>query len=94
MGNIAVIITVEGDLKPCTPANGSDFKLCEAQKIVGGYIESVYIDDNTIMIVNENGKFEQQPNAVATMVALKKHAICEGDYICGDVIICDTKMLR
>lgn len=94
MGNIAVIITVEGDLKPCTPANGSDFKLCEAQKIVGGYIESVYIDDNTIMIVNENGKFEQPPNAVATMVAHKKQAICEGDYICGDVIICNTKMLR
>lgn len=94
MGNIAVIITVEGDLRPCSPVNGSDFKLEEAQKIVRGYIESVYIDDNTIMIVNENGKFEQPPNAVATMVALKKHAICEGDYICGDVIICDTKMLR
>lgn len=94
MDKSAVIITIEGDLKPCTPANGRDFKLDEAQKIVGGYIESVYLDDNTIMIVNENGKFEQPPNAVATMVALKKHAICEGDYICGNVLICETKMLR
>lgn len=94
MGNIAVIITVEGDLKPCTPANGRDFKLNEAQKIVGGYIESVYLDDDTIMIVNENGKFEQIPNPVATIVALKKGAINQGDYISGDVIVCDTTMLR
>lgn len=92
--NIAVIITVEGDLNPCSPANGQDFKLDEVQKIVGGYIESVYLDEDTIMIVNENGKFEQSPNAVTTMLALKKHAICEGDYICGNVLVCDTKMLK
>lgn len=94
MGNTAVIITVEGDLKPCTPANGCDFKLEEAQKTVGGYIESVYLDDSTIMVVNENGKFTLMPNPVATIVALKKGAISQGDYICGDVIVCDTAMLR
>ena len=94
MENLAVIITVDGDLRPCTSANGSDFKLEEAQKIVGGYIESVYLDDDTIMIVNENGKFEQPPNTVATLVALKKGAISQGDYISGDVIVCDTTMLR
>lgn len=94
MKNTAVIITIDGDLKPCTPSNGRDFKLEEAQKIVSGYIESVYLDDETIMIVNENGKYEQTPNAVATMVALKKGAICEGDYICGNAIVCNTQMLR
>lgn len=93
MGNLAVIITVEGDLGPCTPTNGSDFKLNEAQEIVGGYIEIVYLDDETIMIVNENGKFEQIPNPVATIVALKKGAISQGDYIFGNVIVCNTTMI-
>ena len=94
MGNIAVIITIEGDLKPCTPANGSDFTLNEVQEIVGGYIECVNLDDDTIMIVNENGKFEQTPNLVATIIAVKKRAIRDGDYISGNAIVCDTSMLR
>lgn len=94
MENIAVIITVEGELKPCTPADGESFQLEEAQKIVGGYIECVYLDEDSIMIVNENGKFTQSPNPVATIVALNKKAISHGDYICGNVIVCDTSMLR
>lgn len=93
MEKIGVIITVDGDLKPCTPANGRDFKLEEVQKIVEGYIECVRLDDNTIMIVNENGKFEQTPNLVATIIAVKKRAIRDGDYISGNAIVCDTSML-
>ncbi|UVV58215.1 DUF3846 domain-containing protein [Bacteroides thetaiotaomicron] len=38
------------------PANGSEFRLEEMQKMVGGIIEIVYFDDNTVMVINEEGK--------------------------------------
>jgi hypothetical protein len=45
------------------------------QKIVGGYIEVVYMDAGYIMICNEEGKFENLP----------VNFVLEHDYIVGDV---------
>ena len=69
-------------------------QLLECQNAVGGRIEIVDLRDGRIMIINEEGKFMCQLNINATLIALDRCALFPGDYICGDVIICGTDMLR
>lgn len=87
-------ITVKGRVKEITPAHGREFQLEEAQDYVKGDIETVYLTDNRIMIVNENGKNEgQERNNLATILAKLSHAIWFNDEIVGDVVICPSGML-
>lgn len=87
-------ITVKGKVKEITPADGREFQLEEAQDLVKGDIETVYLTDNRIMILNENGKNEnQERNNLATILAKLSHAIWYNDEIVGDVIICPSEML-
>lgn len=87
-------ITVDGIVSAVMPKNKKDFKLAEAQKLVEGYIEVVHLTDEMIMIVNEEGKFSKAVNAVATVIAHQSGALYAGDYICGNVVVCPSKMLR
>lgn len=87
-------IAVDGDIKEITPDNGTDFSLGEAQGIVEGYIEVLPLTPDQIIILNEEGKFCKDYNAVATGIAELHHALFAGDYICGDVIICPAEMLK
>jgi hypothetical protein len=88
----AKIIYSNGKEVDVEPENGKDFKLAEMQKIVGGLIEIIYLDNNQIMIVNEEGKLENLPlNQKATNIANNNHII---DLIVGDVLICDSKMVK
>lgn len=89
----AYLISVGGDIKEISPSNGKTFKLEEAQMHVEGYIEIVYLNDDQIMIVNEEGKYSKEYNAVTTGIAELHHALWNGDYICGNVVICPSRML-
>lgn len=91
---MAYHIAADGDIKGITPENGTDFSLGEAQRVVEGYIEVLPLTDDQIMILNDEGKFCKDYNAVATVIAELHHAIFDGDYICGDVIICPAEMLK
>lgn len=90
----AYIISESGDVSEIKPNNGSDFSLEEAQRVVDGYIEVVYLNDEQIMIVNENGKFTKQRNEIATDIARFNNALFNYDFISGDVILCPTEMLK
>lgn len=51
------------------PANGKAFTLEEMQKFVGGYVELIAQDRETLMLVNEEGRLLGLPvNEVATRV--------------------------
>lgn len=90
----AYVLTTAGERKGISPANGTDFSLEECQNVVCGYIDVVDLRDGRIMIMNEEGKFMCTLNIQATVIALENGAIYNGDYICGDVIICDSDMLK
>lgn len=91
---MAKIIKTDGTIVEVTPQNGTDFKLEELQKIVGGYIEVLRLTDNEIMVANEEGKFCCAYNHEATQIAKEYETIYKNDYICGDVLICNDDEVR
>ena len=46
------------------------------------------------MVVNEEGKFICEPNAVATIVALARKAIAPNDSIHGNVLVCNSNLIK
>lgn len=84
-------IKIDGSVIQVTPKDGKVFSLKELQKIVNGYIEFVYLPDNQIMVINEEGKLEKLPlNEVATLIvkrAAQKVGSTFNDFIVGDVLI-------
>jgi hypothetical protein len=63
----------------------------ELQSIVNGHFEFVYLPENMIMVVNEEGKLNDLPiNSVAT--AFVKPVL--NDYIVGDVLLINQKFLN
>lgn len=91
--NTAYHITVQGEIAEIAPKNGRDFQLEEAQSLVEGYIEVLFLNSDWIMIINEDGKFSKEYNQKATQIAHSWQAIRWNDYICGDVIVCLSKQL-
>ncbi len=86
---MATLIKVNGVKKTITPGNGKKFELEEAQKLVGGYIQIIYLDNGEVMILDEEGKLKGYPaNQTASFIALSRGAIHLTDYIVGDVVIC------
>ena len=64
---MAQIIRTDGTRREICPANGTDFTLEEMQSIVGGYIEQVELDEETTMVVNEEGKLMMLPFSFTTI---------------------------
>lgn len=83
-----------GTTQQVVPANGTDFQLEELQKYVGGYIDIIRLNDSTIMVLNDNGKFDCELNQFATDLAHNNHAIFDSDYISGDVVVCPSEMVK
>lgn len=90
----AYLITEKDEVREISPKNGKYFNLVEAQKLVDGYIEVVYLTDEQIMIINEDGKYGKGENRKATEIAHKHKAIMYFDFIAGDAILCPSSMLR
>lgn len=95
---MAQIIRTDGTVIEVQPKNGTDFQLDELQAIVGGCIEIILfivpLDDDRVMVVNEEGKFICEPNAVATTVALAHKAILPNDSIHGNVLVCKSNLIK
>ena len=51
----ARLIKEDGRLTEIEPKNGTDFKLKELQDYIGGLIEIVYLPNEFILIVDEEG---------------------------------------
>lgn len=90
----AYLITEKYEVSQIEPKNGNDFGLEELQKFIDGYIEIVWLNDEQIMIVNEEGKFTKGCNQIATAIAHLHRAIGQHDYIAGDVVLCPSTMLQ
>ena len=81
------IIKSDGSRIVIEPKNGTDFQLSELQEIVGGMIEIVYLSNERIMVVNEEGLLLDLPyNADASVMAM--------NVIVGDVLICDSDKVK
>ena len=69
-----------------------NISLREMQEVVGGYIEFLYLKNNLVMIVNEEGKIIGLPfNANASQL-LKDNNI--NDVIVGDVLVVNQNLIK
>lgn len=83
---MATLIKSNGQEQKVSPLKGESFKLKELQNLVGGYIETIPVATDQLMVVNEEGKLLKLPfNQKATNIALEN---CVVDAIVGDVLIC------
>lgn len=90
---MAKIIKANGEIVEVSPNNGVDFKLEELQTIVNGYIEIVWMPNDEIMVVNEEGKLMDLPlNEIATTIYRNAFGYC--DSIVGDVLICNNNQVE
>ena len=87
------ILRVNGERKEVMPKNGTDFTLEEAQGIVGGLIDIVYLSSTQIMVVNDEGMVNgMKVNRNASLVYLITRGRVQPIY--GDVLVCDTEMIK
>ena len=89
----AKIVYPDKDSEDYTPKNGTTFELEEMQKIVGGYIEIIRLNDGRLIIVNEEGLLQGLPvNIEATNILRRDHSTTQ--YIVGNAIVCDADMVE
>ncbi|MDP2661313.1 MAG: DUF3846 domain-containing protein [Dehalococcoidia bacterium] len=91
---MAEIIKADGTRTTVVPDNGKTFKLEQCQKIVGGLIEVLYLPGRKVMILNEEGKVHGLPRNDVASETTKGSGLMPGDYIVGDVLVCDNKEFK
>ena len=90
---MAQIIKTNGERVETSPKNGKDFKLEELQEIVNGWIEIVWLPNDMVLIVNEDGKPLDLPiNQEATKIY--QDAFGFNDVIVGDALLCNTNQVE
>ena len=93
----ARLLKFSGDVMEIEPKNGTDFKLDELYKHLNcSLVEVINLNQDDIMVVDEEGKLASNNviNVNATMLAQENQAITSWDYIAGDAIVCNRKMVR
>ena len=82
---MATLITPNGKSTNVTPANNK-FNYKELNKLVGGYIEIIRLNEDLVMVINEEGKLQNLPyNATATMYY--QNYVSPYDCIVGNAVI-------
>ena len=81
------------------PTNGSDYSLTELRSVTdGGYIEICYLNDGSLMIIDEEGKLkglDYNANATEVYQNLKLVGMMVStDTICGDALVCDYDQVK
>lgn len=87
------IYKTDGTITATEPKNGTDYSLEELQSIVGGFIEVLYLNDDEIMVLNEEGKIlglDLNDNATE----LISEAGMWDDFIVGDVLVCKNEEVK
>ena len=93
----AKLLKVSGEVIEIEPKNGTDFKLDELYKHLNcSLVEVINLNQDDIMIVDEEGKWASNNviNVNATKCAQENRAIIFWDYIVGNAIVCNRKMIR
>lgn len=90
---MAELIKANGLQLDVDPKNGKKFELEELQGYVNGYIEAIFLDDDTVMVVNEEGKLLGLPyNQLASIKFLQEKGYHEP--IVGDVLVCKRNQIK
>ena len=77
-------------VKEVQPKNGVKITLEEAQALVDGYVELVYLDDNNILLCDEEGLIKHKSiNTLATIQANRLG--WKGSYLVGSVLLLKDK---
>lgn len=63
--------------------------LKELQDSVSGYIEFIWLNDNKILVVNEDGKIMGLPENFQATAIIKEQGI--NDYVVGNALLIDLK---
>ena len=86
------LIPPAGECVQKIPRNKTYFSLEELQEAVDGYIEVLYLQNNRLLILNEEGKLiGLPPNFRATEIA-QENGI--DDYVVGNALIIDKSEMR
>jgi hypothetical protein len=85
-----VLFLADGGIKEII-FKGLHVTLEEMQKCVGGYVEFVYLEDDLVLVVNEEGLINNLPhNEIATKIlSLEGKA-----NIVGDVLLIGTNFIK
>ena len=93
----AKLLKASGEVVEIEPKNGTDFKLDELYKhLQCSLVEVMNLNQDDIMVVDEEGNWASN-NVIdvnATVLAQENQAITSWDYIAGNAIVCNGKMIR
>lgn len=91
----AKLICVDGTQRQVKPLNGAYFTFEELYPLIeADMIQMLPLGGGMMMLMDEDGKVRAQPkprNDLATVIADRIRA---DDYIVGNVVVCDRRMLR
>lgn len=93
----AKLLKVSGEVVEIEPKNGTNFTLDELYEHLNcSLVEVINLNQDDIMVVDEEGKWTSNNvvNVNATKYAQENQAITSWDYIAGDAIVCNRKMIR
>ena len=94
---IAKLLKASGEVMEIEPKKGTDFKLDELYKhLQCSLVEVINLNQDDIMVVDDEGKLASNNviNVNATRLAQENQAIIFWDYIVGNAIVCNRKMIR
>ena len=90
---MAKLYLVNGTVKDVSHKNGTDFSLEELKGFVKGWVEPVWIGEDRIMVVNEEGKLEGLDfNVNATAIFRKYYG--DDDFIAGNALVCKITEIK
>ena len=93
----AKLLKASGEAVEIKPNNDKDFKLDELYKhLQCSLVDVLSLNQDDIMVVDEEGKWASNNviNVNATVLAQENQAITFWDYIAGNAIVCNRKMIR
>lgn len=90
---MAKLYCVDGTIEEVSPKNGTDFSLEELNGFVEGWIETLYLGNDKIMVINEEGKLEGLDyNPIATRIFRESYG--DSDYIVGNALVCSSEEIK
>ena len=93
----AKLLKASGEVIEIKPNNDADFTLDELYThLQCSLVEVININQDDIMVVDGEGKWASNNvvNVNATVLAQENRAIVFWDYVAGDAIVCNRKMIR
>ena len=93
----AKLLKASGEVVEIKPNNGTNFTLDELHKhFQCSLVEVINLNQDDIMVVDEEGKWASNNviNVNATVLAQENRAIVFWDYVVGNAIVCNRKMIR